>query len=68
MLFKVAPSGDPILRGYCSACSDANFLFAVNTEENQRLMQLASTFTYKSFMFSARKQVLNDLPRPKMPT
>ena len=41
LMFKVAPSGDPVLRGYCSACRDTAFVFAVNTEENQRLMQQA---------------------------
>ncbi len=41
LLFKVAPSGDPVLRGYCSACPDTAFVFAVNTEENQQLMQQA---------------------------
>ena len=41
LLLKVCPSGDPLLRGYCSACLDTTFVFAVNTEENQRLMQQA---------------------------
>ena len=41
MLLKVVPSGDPLLRGYCSVCPDINFVFAVNTDENLRLMQQA---------------------------
>lgn len=41
MLLKVSPSGDPLLRGYCSACTNVNFVFAVNTDENLRLMQQA---------------------------
>ena len=31
LLFKVTPSGDPVLRGYCSACRDTTFVLAVNT-------------------------------------
>ena len=41
LLIKVCPSGDPLLRGYCSACRDTTFAFAFDTEENQRLMQQA---------------------------
>ena len=41
LLFKVNPSGDPLLRGYCSACWDTTFVFAVNTDENQRLIKQA---------------------------
>ena len=41
MLLKVVPSGDPLLRGYCSVCPNINFVFAVNTDENLRLMQQA---------------------------
>ena len=41
MLVKITPSGDPLLRGYCSACTNVNFVFAVNTDENLKLMQQA---------------------------
>ncbi len=41
LLITVAPSGDPLLKGSCSACHNIIFTFVVNTEENQRLMQLA---------------------------
>jgi hypothetical protein len=41
LLIKVSPSGDPLLRGYCSACPNVNFVFAVNTDENLKLMQQA---------------------------
>ncbi len=41
MLLKVVPSGDPLLRGYCSVCPNIDFVFAVNTDENLRLMQQA---------------------------
>jgi hypothetical protein len=38
LLIRVCPSGDPLLRGYCSACRDTTFVFAFDTEKNQRLM------------------------------
>ena len=38
MLLKVVPSGDPLLRGYCSVCPNINFVFAVSTGENLRLL------------------------------
>ena len=41
LLFKVAPSGDPIFRGYCSACRNVTFVFAGNTEGSLQLMQRA---------------------------
>ena len=41
MLLKVVPSGDPLLSGYCSLCPNIDFVFAVNTDENLRLMQQA---------------------------
>jgi hypothetical protein len=41
LLFKVTPSGDPILRGYCSACRNVTFVFAGNTEESLQVMQRA---------------------------
>jgi hypothetical protein len=41
LLVKVCPSGDPLLRGYCSACRDTTFVFAFDTQENQLLMKQA---------------------------
>ena len=41
MFLKVSPSGDPLFRGYCSGCTSVNFVFAVNTNENLKLMQQA---------------------------
>ena len=41
LLIMPTPSGDPLLRGSCSACPDVKFAFVGNTEENRRLMQLA---------------------------
>lgn len=41
LLLLLSPSGDPLLRGCCSACSDVRFAFVGNSEENCRLMQEA---------------------------
>ena len=39
LVIKPAPSGDPVLRGVCSSCSDITFVIVGDTEENRRLMQ-----------------------------
>ena len=41
LLFKVTPSGDPLLRSSNSSCPDVTFAFVGGTEENRRLMRLA---------------------------
>ena len=41
LLIMPAPSGDPLLRGSCSACPNVRFAFVGDAEENRRLMQLA---------------------------
>ena len=41
LVITPTPSGDPLLRGSCSACPDVRFVFVGNTQENRRLMQLA---------------------------
>ncbi len=39
LLIKLAPSGDPMLRGSCSSCPEVTFAFVGNTDANLRLMQ-----------------------------
>ena len=39
LLIKSGPSGDPLLRGTCSSCSDVTFVIVGDTPENRRLMQ-----------------------------
>jgi hypothetical protein len=41
LLIEVTPSGDPLLRGSCSACHNVTFAFVGDTAENRRLMKLA---------------------------
>jgi hypothetical protein len=41
LLIRVTPSGDPLLKGSCSTCSDVTFAYVGDTDENRRLMQLA---------------------------
>ncbi len=36
LLITPTPSGDPLLRGCCSACPNIRFAFVGNTEENRR--------------------------------
>ncbi len=41
LLIMPTPSGNPLIRGRCSACPHIRFAFVGNTEENRRLMQFA---------------------------
>jgi hypothetical protein len=41
LLITVTPSGNPLLKGNCSACPHLTFAFVGDTAENHRLMQLA---------------------------
>jgi hypothetical protein len=39
LVIRAAPSGEPLLRGFCSSCPDVTFFFVGDIEENRRLMQ-----------------------------
>jgi hypothetical protein len=41
LLIILGPSGDPFLKGCCSACENVTFTYAGNCGENRRLMQEA---------------------------
>src|ERR1700745_128266 len=41
LLIVPTPSGNPLIRGCCSACPEIRFAFVGNTEENRSLMQFA---------------------------
>jgi hypothetical protein len=48
VMIAIPPSG-ALLKGYCSACRGAAFAFAVNTEENQRLIKQAFDIHVQEF-------------------
>jgi len=40
LILLVVPSGEPLLRGYCSACPDVTFTF-LNTPDGERKIERA---------------------------
>jgi hypothetical protein len=41
LLIEPVPSGNPLLKGYCSECRNVSFVYVGDTAENRRLMRQA---------------------------